>query len=375
VAHGEKQLKEPDLIEITPIAQVEKSSLSVIESCRFRIPRMEQPPPSLRAYGAENSQERDKHEQPLASVTRSVSAPVVSDGEYDDPSDTDDDSTDDPDEQFLDVDLRHMGEPGKLAKYAERILKIARDEIPGTSVSSSGILSMQTSIAAPEREEAIGFIFRLQQRYEMSNNTLYQAVACLNIALSAKPFTRDELLLAAFTITWIAAKLEESDEIPKLDRLSALASRRFSEDDFVQCERELLALLDFRLTFPTTKLFSRRLLDVIDAEEDVREVAAFFTDLSLLPIEMVDFPPDIVALACVCLAKLSLSEFCPTKRLMAYANISNIVDAQNCCRILILRAIQVREDPANILYVRYTEPPMSQYILRLDLSEDLATKF
>jgi hypothetical protein len=306
-------------------------------------------------------------------VSRIPLPSVGSDDEYSDPTESEDDSTDcnESDEEYLDIDIRHMGEPAKLAKYAERIFVLAQEEIPETSLSSSTLLSVQTAIRPEDREVAIGLIFRIQDMFAMSNDTLYQAVTYLNIALSGRTFTHHELQLAAFTAIWMASKVEESAAPPKLDRLSRLSDNHFSPDDFLNCERDLLTLLDFRLTFPTTKLFLRRLLDSIDASSDVREVAAFFSDLSLIPVEMLDYPPDITALSAACLGKLTLGEYCPTRRLMAYGHIDNPETIQMCSEALLVCAAETMGHPNSIIYKRYTQAPKEGQILRMKLDKDL----
>ena len=84
------------------------------------------------------------------------------------------------------------------------------------------------------------------------------------------------------TCIWMAWNVEERS-VPKTDELCTMCSKDYTADDFINCEKELLICLDFRLIFPTSKLFVRRMLDVIDPQGDLVEVTSFFCDISLIP--------------------------------------------------------------------------------------------
>ena len=166
----------------------------------------------------------------------------------------------------------------------------------------------------------------------------------------------------------MASKVEER-AVPKLEELSYICGSQYREDDFVKCEKNLLKLLDFRLSFPTSKMFLRRLLDAISAESQIIEVATFFCDLSLIPLELIDFTPMCIAMASVCLGKVCLNMFCPTMRLLAYSHLDDANDVKNCAIILLNNAQRVINDKEHVLYKKYTQENLSGIIRDIELSD------
>ncbi|OHT01769.1 Cyclin, N-terminal domain containing protein [Tritrichomonas foetus] len=302
------------------------------------------------------------------------------DSEYSDPdviedSSAYDDDDDDDDDDLPAVDRRNLNKPAKLAKYAETIFSIARQDISSLTTSSEQFRLIQKEITPTMHETAVRWIMIIQKQYGMSNDTLYEAVTYLDTILSKWPVREKQLQMVAVTCTWMAAKIEERS-VPKLEELSYMCSNEYKADDFVKCERKLLRILDFRLSFPTSKFFLRRLLDSIDAEQNVIEAASFFCDLALFPICFMDYSPNIIALAAVCLGKLCLNEFCPTLRLMAYAHIEEIDEVRKCANSMLSLAPKILNNPKHVLHSRYSNSSTQsvfQMTLSLDLNKLLST--
>jgi hypothetical protein len=223
------------------------------------------------------------------------------------------------------------------------------------------------------RELGVVCIFGLQQRYQMTSETLFQAVTIMNLSLSHIPYPRQQIRLVAMTCFWMSAKMEE-DCGPKLSDVNEICECACMEEDFAECERQILSATRCILSFPTATFFLERLLDAIYASEVISEVANFFCELSLIPIDFVDITPDLIAIASVCAAKLAMDEFCPIKRLLAYGHIEKLEAVKECCEKLISVALPVVETRQHLIYSRFTTPPARGAILQMTLSMDLITK-
>ena len=317
-----------------------------------------------------------KQENPIekSNMNPFINSESTLESEYDDPSMSDySDSYDSYYDDLPEVDQRNLYKPQKLAKYAETIYSIARDDILSIKLSSESILKLQTEIKPELREAAVKWIFNIHQEYKMSSDTLYEAVTYLNIVLSKSFVPFPQMSVITLTCIWMASKVEER-KVPKLEDFCKLCTNDVTFDDFVKCERSLLTLLNFRLNYPTSKMFLRRLLDAIAAEPPINEVATFFCDLSLIPCEFVDFSVVVVAMAATCLGKLTLNKYCPTQRLMAYAHITDAEPVKKCCLLMLQYAKQVMSDHEHILYKKFTQPSLIGSIREMDLSPSLISK-
>jgi G2/mitotic-specific cyclin 1/2 len=258
----------------------------------------------------------------------------------------------------------------KVGQYVMSVFNCARSDLSCTGLSPERVFKVQTSILSEHREVAVTRMLSVQQRYEMSSETLFEAVGYLNRLLGQYDCPCERLDLFALTSFWMAAKLEESGA-PKKSDLCYLARDQYTENDFVQCERFILQLPGFQFTFPTAPLFLRSFLDAIEANAKVIETALFFCDLSQIPMDFIGTRPEVIAVACVGLAKVAFGDVCPTKRLMLLAGLESFDEPRNCCTKLIEFAKRIMAHPRHLLYHRYTVPPAGAAILEMHLSDDL----
>lgn len=292
--------------------------------------------------------------------------------EYSDPETDYFSDADEAYEEILEVDARNLNKPEHLAKYAEAIFTIAKDEIqliPSTSPDQ--FTSIQHDLTPVMYEVAVKWLFLIQQEYAMSSDTLFSAATLLNTVLSRQPVPKERIQLITVTCFWIACKMEER-AVPKLEQLVVMCKNSYSGADFVRCERELMTVLDFRFNYPTSKLFMRRFLEIADVDHDVTEVSCFFCDVSLLILEMWRYPPDLIALACSCLGMLCLGQMCPTRKLCSHGCIQDIKQVRDCARLLLNYAKNVmQEGMRHFMFKRYTSEVLSQAITKMNLADSL----
>lgn len=306
-----------------------------------------------------------------------------SDGNYDDEfsysDEEDEDSEYDDGSQVVylpEVDQRNLNSPEKLAKYAETIYSIARQDVSElklAKLSSHQIRQIQNRIPIKLHEFAVKWVFQFYYEFKMTSDTLYEAITYLNLALSKEPVDQDRLQLITITCIWIASKMEEKIP-PKLEYMKYVCRNQYQDDDFVQSERKILTLLDFKLNFPTSKMFLRRLLDAISAEEEIVEVSTFFCDISLLILELVDYTPMEIGVAAVCLGKICLNRFCPAQRLLAYAHLTSKDTVKECCYLILQKAQEVFQDPDHIIFKKFPPATFGSLLTEANLNFDLISK-
>lgn len=86
--------------------------------------------------------------------------------DYSDPeSDSDCSEDDDAIEELLDIDIRNINDPTKVAKYAEKICTIAKDELAERSGRLQEMHVVQTEITSAMRETSVKWIFDLVKEY------------------------------------------------------------------------------------------------------------------------------------------------------------------------------------------------------------------
>jgi hypothetical protein len=117
----------------------------------------------------------------------------------------------------------------------------------------------------------------------------------------------------------------------------------------------ILRIPRFQLTFPTVPVFLRSFLELAQAGETACEVANFFSELALIPIDFVGADPELIATACACLGQIATGGRCPLRRLMAVIGVEF--------------ARKVLAHPKHLLYQRYTASPAAGAIRAMELTE------
>ena len=280
------------------------------------------------------------------------------------------DFSDDDDSYDLlpDIDQRNINNPTKIAKYAETIFCIAIKE--SSSIDLNNFFKVQKELTSDNHETAVKWLFNIQGQYQMSSNTLFESVYYLNIILSRIPIPHDKLLLFSVTCIWVASKMEEKTALTINDMIY-MCSNRYKYEDFINCESDILKALDFKLNFPTAKFFLRRLTDAIDADTYIIEVSNFFCELSLIPLEFINYDPYVIAMASICLGKIAMKEFCPIKRLLAYSHIDDIDIVKECAKILLYKARILMQNKDHFLYQKFTDEHLNKSILDMELDENV----
>jgi hypothetical protein len=304
-----------------------------------------------------DSFEKARDQQPI---------PAPSDDEY---SDIDVDSSSDDSEgrsAFNHFDFKRNA-LSRVSQYTLSIFNHGLLESETAILSPARILQIQTTVMLEHREVAVTHMLSVQHQYEMSSPTLFQAVGYLNRILTQFDCPKERLQLIALTSFWMAAKLEESCA-PRLSDLCYIARHAYTEADFIRCERFILRAPELHLIFITSTVFLQSFLLSIEAEAKTMEIAQFFCDLSLIPIDFIGTRPDVIAVACVLLAKWTLEETCPTKRLLGLADLVSLEETKFCCVKLIEFGNKVLLHPGHLLYRRYTAPPATGVILEMKMT-------
>lgn len=305
-------------------------------------------------------------------TTEQIRSYVDDENEYSDPDmESENSESYDPLDEMLDIDIRNIHDPMKLSKYAELIFCKARDEF--NSIVTSSDLIRNRNIAPHWHETCVKWMFKIHREYEMTRDTLFEAVAYLNTAFARQDVQVSELQLLTVTCFWMAAKMEEG-VVAKLDEMCQICSDHLTQADFVRCERNLLTILGFKLNYPTSIFFLRRLLDAINANNEIREASKFFCELSLIYVDFLDYQPDVIALTAACLAKVCLGEFCPTRRMCLYGHVDAVDQVKECGLKLLLFARTIVGDEGHYLFQRYTTKKSTGAVTGLNLADEVITQ-
>jgi hypothetical protein len=289
----------------------------------------------------------------------------MDDDEYSDP---DIDESDSSSEDVLPtVDERNLQNPRKLSKYAESIFVAAMNDNFSSQLSVSQFRSVQTQVTPRHREAAVLWMIQTHQNLGVVTDCLYNAVIFFDIACCTRPIAKENIQLLMMTCLWVAVKVEEGKEL--INHVLELSGDKFTRDDVIDCELDLIQVLSFRTNFPTTKIFLRRILDATAAQNKIAEAANFLAETSLLEIKCLDFAPATVAAAAVCLGFVGLTMPCPFNSIVQYAHIDDIADLRECANVIQNKVRDILRNPQHVLIERYSDKRLTGAILELQFND------
>lgn len=132
----------------------------------------------------------------------------------------------------------------------------------------------------------------------MKNQTLFITVNIIDRYLSKVAVERNKLQLVGITCLMIAAKYEEIYP-PPIGDFVYITDNAYRKQEILSIELEILAVLDFDMTFPISYTFLETFIEQLNEDQSTKLYASFLLDCSLLSMDTLDFKPSIQAAAAV----------------------------------------------------------------------------
>ncbi|KAJ3160533.1 hypothetical protein HK101_000886 [Irineochytrium annulatum] len=198
-------------------------------------------------------------------------------------------------------------------EYGEEIEEFMM-EMEAKTLPSPHYMEKQAEITWKLRKTLILWLIEVHAEYDMRPETLYLAINFLDRCCSRRKVTRAQYQLLGITCLWVAAKYEENHgKVPTLKNLIYICVHTYTERDFIGMESVLLEELEFVLGHPTAETFLKHRCRPTHPHyspiaPEVRGVARYLMELSLLHRRFVGTAPSTLADACLAVAATVVSQ-------------------------------------------------------------------
>ncbi|XP_044269778.1 G2/mitotic-specific cyclin CLB2-like isoform X2 [Tribolium madens] len=157
-------------------------------------------------------------------------------------------------------------------------------------------LILKKSIDENYRMLVINWLIYTQQVLELAENTFFVAVRMFDFVLASSKMTGNKYILVAITCIWIANKMFDVRLI-HIPKLFALCNGKFSKQQFISTEREILKLLKFDVNIPepTSFLFYFLKLENLELDSKICYSALFLLEILTLLLDFSSLPPSFLA--------------------------------------------------------------------------------
>ncbi|XP_022131362.1 cyclin-A2-2-like isoform X2 [Momordica charantia] len=203
-------------------------------------------------------------------------------------------------------------DPQACTLYAHDIYDTIRvielDQRPSTNYMEE----LQKYITPIMRGILIDWLVEVSEEYKLVSDTLYLTVNLIDRFLSRSFIERHRLQLLGVTCMLIATKYEEVCA-PFVEEFCFITDNTYTRGEVLKMEGEVLNLLNFQLSVPTTKTFLRRFVQVAQASckepcVEFQHLTDYLAELTLLEYSFLRFLPSAVAASVVFLARWILNQ-------------------------------------------------------------------
>ena len=242
------------------------------------------------------------------------------------------DSEEETTKELLDVDLKNLTNPYRVSKYAESIFNNYDKFVP--EFSTKEILEFHENFNINDFEDQIKWLINISNSNSFGSDILYNSVTYFYIYLSKKRIAYQDLKLLTLTCLFLSLKVE-FPQLMSLEELLNKVNLNIDKKEIIIFEKALLIVLNFKLSYSTSKIYSRRFLDISNFKIENYTIANAFCEIALQKIEFLDYSPKIIAVSAVCLSYLCINSLTKTKDILKYGNFDDVKEIKKCCELLL----------------------------------------
>ncbi|CAL0323165.1 unnamed protein product [Lupinus luteus] len=211
--------------------------------------------------------------------------------------------------RIVDIDSE-IKDPLLWSSYAIDIYNNIRVAERERRVSSDYMEKLQHDITPGMRGILVDWLVEVSEEYNLVPDTLYLTVNLIDRFLSASLIKKQRLQLLGVTCMLISSKYEEI-KAPQVQEFCVITDNAYTQAEVVKMESEVLKLLHFQLSVPTTKTFLRRFIQAAQSCYEVPYVeleflANYLAELTLVEYSFLQFLPSMIAASAVFLARWTL---------------------------------------------------------------------
>ncbi|KAI1411931.1 A/B/D/E cyclin [Hypoxylon sp. FL1857] len=205
-----------------------------------------------------------------------------------------------------DIKNEELIDIGMVAEYSEEIFAYMK-EVEMELLPNPHYMDIQNDIQWSMRSVLIDWVVQVHLRFQLLPETLFLAVNYIDRFLSVKVVSMTKLQLVGATALLLAAKYEEIN-CPSVQEMVYMVDGGYAQEDVLKAERFMLTMLGFALGWPGPMSFMRRISKADDYDSEIRTVAKYFLEVTLMDERFVASPPSYVAAGSQCLARLMLKK-------------------------------------------------------------------
>ena len=211
-------------------------------------------------------------------------------------------------------------------------------------------LSRQSEFTFKHRAILVDWIHSTHKRFKLQAETLFLSVNILDRYISCRSIRVAQMQLLGLAVLFLAAKYEEI-YAPELKSLLNSLDSAFLKEQAAILEKDILAVLDYSITRPTSLKFYQRYAEILGLQGNLHSFGMYLMELGF-DFRLVAFRPSTLASAAVVLTHVLFHKelACKMKK-----KICLDLDIKNCTKVLIGVLEVARENPLKSVWDKFSK--------------------
>ena len=186
----------------------------------------------------------------------------------------------------------------RAKEYLDEIFIFLKSREEYGIIKENYMILIQTDINEKMRTILINWLIEVHFKFRLLNETLFLCVNIIDRYLSKKNINRKYLQLLGITALFISCKYEEI-YAPHAKDLIYMTDNAYKLDEMIKMENEILSVIKFELTLPTSLSFLKIYSTLLNLDEKNNFRCCYLNEVSLINYNLSKFYPSLIA--CVCL--------------------------------------------------------------------------
>ena len=231
-----------------------------------------------------------------------------SDDEYSDPSIILDSESDDDDDCIFsdfefpdDFTIQYQSDTNQTVEIEQDMSKILQAEEIAKIMPHDAIIKKQGTKFTQYRFLLADWLFNLSFCYPTNTETLFQSFSLMDRYLSKESIPFSRLQLVGCCCLWICAKID-FHTIASLEPLCKTCHDKYSKDEFIETENEILNAVDYQTQTTSANYFLKSFLQKINANDKFTAICSFYCEASLMYVNFSSYRSSVIAISAILVA-------------------------------------------------------------------------
>jgi len=203
------------------------------------------------------------------------------------------------------IDTLDGDNPRLVSHLVANIYKYLREKENDNQITC--YMNNQTEVNEIIRTILVDWLVEVHQLFKLIPETLYLTIDILDRYLQVKNIERKRFHLLGITAMLVASKYEEIYS-PEVNDFVYISDETYTAEDILNMEQDILRIIDFNLTYPSSLYFLRRYTKAAESNIFIHTLCKYLIEMSLMTSKMLIYTPSLIASSSVYLARKMLSQ-------------------------------------------------------------------